>query len=85
MSQECDFYIAIGGFDNLAPYHKDIWFTWKSKPIIHVYLIVDDTQKSYYEDQYESIYEVIRHPESESDFEEIPEEEVNDLKLTYWL
>jgi len=39
---------------------------------------LDDTEKSYYEDQYESIYEVIRHPESESDFEEIPEEEVDE-------
>jgi len=36
---------------------------------------LDNGEKTFYEEQYESIYEVIRPPESESDFEEIPEEE----------
>ena len=44
-------------------------------------LITEDGEKTYYEEQYESIYEVIRPPESESDFEEIPEEEVYFLTL----
>ena len=39
-------------------------------------LIAEHGEKAFDEEQYESIYEVIRPPESESDFEEIPEEEV---------
>ena len=39
-------------------------------------MFTDNGEKTFYEEQYESIYEVIRPPESESDFEEIPEEEV---------
>ena len=39
-------------------------------------LFTENGEKTFYEEQYESIYEVIRPPESESDFEEIPEEEV---------
>jgi len=35
-------------------------------------------EKAFDEEQYESIYEVIRPPESESDFEEIPEEETEE-------